>query len=101
VLTIVLLLIAGVGTWGTFATLGPLAWFSLVALLPAAWIGWDSKRIGVQEYQTSLSYPPLTLFLITLLSWVVVLPWYLTVRDQIRAGHAFRRGANRPESMMR
>ena len=69
----------------------PLGWVALVAVLPATWVAWDSTRIGIRNYHTSLDFGPGTLFVITLGAWIVVLPWYLAVRDLIREGKAIRR----------
>jgi len=71
----------------------PFGWVSLIALLPAAWVALDSIRIRVRDFHTSLSYRPGVLFLLTAACWVVVLPWYLTVREFIKAGRAPARAA--------
>ena len=71
----------------------PFGWVSLIALLPAAWVALDSTRIRVRDFHTSLSYRPGVLFLLTAACWVVVLPWYLTVREFIKAGRAPARAA--------
>jgi hypothetical protein len=83
--------ILGLSAWGLVLQAGPFAWFGLFGILPAAWVVYDARRIHLLEYRTSLSnFGPMALFLITVLLWVTVLPWYLTVREQIRAGHVSR-----------
>ena len=88
---ILLVSLCGLGFWAILLQQPRLAWLPLLAVLPAAWAAWDSRRICVQEYYTSLAVSPSTLFLLVLLCWVVVLPWYLSVRDLIRTGRALRR----------
>lgn len=96
VLVLPSLLLLGLYLWSQL--LVPLGWVSLVALAPAAWVAYDSRRIRVQEYETSLSYGPGLLFLLTGAFVVVVLPWYLAVRDMIRSGQAPRRVTTTPSS---
>lgn len=83
--------LVGLSVWGTLLEQPERGWLALVAVPPAAWIAWDSHRLRIRDYHTSLAFGPLTLFLLGMLAWIVVLPWYLTVRDLIRAGHVARR----------
>lgn len=69
----------------------PLGWLSLIGIPFAAWVAFDSRRIRITEYYSSLAYPPLTLFLLTASTPVIVVPWYLTARDLIKSGHSPRR----------
>ncbi len=83
------MILLGMYLWSRL--LVPLGWVSLVALAPAAWVAYDSRRLRIQDYHTSLPYGPGLLFLLTASFFVVVLPWYLTVRDMIASGRAPRR----------
>jgi len=56
--------------------------------LTSLWAATDSYRIQLAYFRSGISYPPMVLFLITLLLWVVVFPWYLSVRYQIKNGTA-------------
>jgi hypothetical protein len=85
------LAICGLSFWAVLIQIPRLAWVPLIAVLPAAWVAWDSRRLRAQEYYTSLAVSPGMLFLLVLLCWVVVLPWYLSVREQIHSGRALRR----------
>src|SRR6266496_986948 len=69
----------------------PLGWLSLIGVPFAAWVALDSRRIRITEYHSSLSYPPLTLFLLAASTPVIVVPWYLTARDLIKSGQSPRR----------
>ena len=81
--------LVGLVTWQRL--LLPFGWLALVAVFPALWVAIDARRTRPQDYTVGLSYPPLTLFFLVLLSMVVVLPWYLSVRELIRSGRALRR----------
>ncbi len=83
------LVLFGLYLWSRL--LQPLGWLSLIAVPFAAWVAFDSKRIQITEYHTSLAYRPLTLFLLAASSPAIVVPWYLTVRDFIKAGRTPRR----------
>ena len=69
----------------------PLGWLSLIGIPFAAWVAFDSRRIRITEYHSSLAYPPLTLFLLAASTPVIVVPWYLTARDLIKSGQSPRR----------
>lgn len=47
-----------------------------------------SSRLEFRKYKTALSNSPVVIFIGHLLCWVVVFPWFLTVRDQIMEGTA-------------
>ena len=89
VLVIPSLILFGLYLWRQLFV--PLGWISLVALPFAAWVAFDSRRIRIIEYHSSLAYRPLTLFLIAASAPVIVVPWYLTARDLIRSGQTPRR----------
>ena len=83
------LVLFGLYLWSKL--LHPLGWLSLVALPFALWVAFDSRRIRIVDYHSSLSYRPLTLFLLAASSPVIVVPWYLTARDLIKSGQTPRR----------
>jgi hypothetical protein len=89
VLIIPSLVVFGLYLWSRLFE--PLGWISLVGLPFAAWVAFDSRRIRILEYHSSLAYRPLTLFLITASAPVIVFPWYLTARDLIKRGQTPRR----------
>ncbi len=89
VLVIPSLILFGLYLWSQLFK--PLGWISLVALPFAAWVAFDSRRIRIVEFHSSLSYRPLTLFLIAATAPVIVVPWYLTARDLIKSGLTPRR----------
>lgn len=60
----------------------------LMVIATAVWAGISSSRLEFRKYKTGMSYHPVTIFLVHLLLWVVVFPWFLTVRDNIRDGSA-------------
>lgn len=60
----------------------------LMVIATAVWAGIGSSRLEFRKYKTGMSYHPVTIFLVHLLLWVVVFPWFLTVRDNIRDGSA-------------
>jgi len=61
-----------------------LAW--VMILLTAAWAAVDSQNLQLKLYKTGISYSPVVLFLAIALLWIIGFPWYLVVRDQIKAG---------------
>ena len=63
----------------------------LAALAVATWVVRDAARLRLREYETSLAWRPSVLFIVTAALWIVVLPWYLTVREGIEAGRVPRR----------
>ena len=66
----------------------------LVSLTIASWIVRDAQRVQLRSYQTSLAWPTGILFAAGVLAWIVVLPWYLTIREEIEAGRVPRRPAS-------
>jgi len=87
VLVIPSIVLFGIYLWSRLFE--PLGWLSLIGIPFAAWVAFDSRRIQITEYHSSLAYPPLTLFLLAASSPVIVVPWYLTARDlrQARSRH--------------
>ena len=89
VLVVPTLILFGLYLWSRLSE--PLGWVSLVGLPFALWVALDSRRIRITDYHSSLAYRPLTLFLLTASTPVIVVPWYLTARDLIKSGQTPRR----------
>ena len=89
ILVVPSLILFGFFFW--FQLYQPLGWLSALVIPPAIWVALDSRRIRVTEYDTSLNYRPGLLLLLSLAFPIIVIPWYLTVRDLIRSGRALRR----------
>lgn len=71
------------------AFLSPLVHFNLVWVLvlgTAAWAAIDSSKLDLKKYKTGIAYSPVVLFIAVALLWIIGFPWYLVVRDQIKAG---------------
>jgi len=60
----------------------------LAYLASSIWAAISSYRLEFRRYKTGLSYHPMTIFFCHLLLWIVVFPWFLTVRDRIKDGSA-------------
>ena len=60
--------------------------FWLLMFISSIWAGVDSSKIELKKYKSSLSCSPFVLFLGCFLLWIVVFPWYLIVRSNIRSG---------------
>ena len=65
----------------------------LLILGTAAWAAWDSTKIQIRDYKTTLSSHPVVLFLGIVLLWIVFFPWYLAVRYHITHGTQPRKGS--------
>jgi hypothetical protein len=60
----------------------------LLLLGTAIWASISSYRLEFRKYNSGLSYHPVTVLLAHFLLWIVVFPWFLTVRDNIKDGSA-------------
>ena len=58
-----------------------LGWFLI--FISALWVALDSKKIGLKNYKSGLSYGPVVLFFSLAGVWIVGFPWYLHVRYKI------------------
>ena len=58
-------------------------WLNLVA---GGVVVADARRIGLARYATGIGTRPLVWFALVALWPAIVLPWYLTVRERVRAG---------------
>lgn len=59
----------------------------------ALWAAIDSKKISLKKYKSGISAGPIALFCGVILLWIVVFPWYLVIRDQIKTGKAVLKDA--------
>jgi hypothetical protein len=73
--------------------LAAMPYFTLLTLPLAGWVVYDARRIRLREYQSSLAWHPAVVFLLVALWPVVVVPWYLTVRERVLAGQTPRRAS--------
>ena len=85
---------------GTIAVLRATPYATVLAALPyallisvglAGWVTYDARRLQLRQYQTSLAWHPVVVFLLVALSPIVVFPWYLTVRERVLCGQVPRR----------
>lgn len=60
----------------------------LAILGTSLWASISSSRLEFRRYKTSMAYHPVTIFLVHLLCWIIVFPWFLTVRSRILDGTA-------------
>jgi len=52
------------------------------------WASISSYRLEFRRYKTGMSYHPVTILILHLMFWIVVFPYFLTVRDNINDGSA-------------
>jgi hypothetical protein len=57
----------------------------------ALWAALDSSKVQLQRYRSGIAHGPIVLFFGILLLWIVVFPWYLTIRYKIKTGTAVLR----------
>ena len=57
----------------------------VVLIAGGLWVYFDARKVGLERYRTALRWPELACFG-TILMWIVVLPWYLSVRHRIIKG---------------
>ncbi|TWT44346.1 Serine/threonine-protein kinase PknB [Phycisphaerae bacterium RAS1] len=63
-----------------------LGWVAPIVVATSLWAAWDSSRIELTKYRSSLRYSPVKLFFAMLGLWIVGFPWYLVLRRRILAG---------------
>jgi hypothetical protein len=56
-----------------------------VLIAGGVWVYFDAKKLDLERYRTALRYPELACFG-TILLWIFVFPWYLSVRHRIVHG---------------
>lgn len=65
-------------------------WLAIIAT--SLWASIVSSRLEFQKYKSALSNHPVVIFIGHIILWIVVFPWFLTVRDQINDGTAELKG---------
>ncbi|MFZ0826008.1 MAG: hypothetical protein WAO02_01165 [Verrucomicrobiia bacterium] len=60
----------------------------IMILGTALWAAIDSSKIQLKRYKSGISYGPVVIFLCFVFLWIVAFPWYLIVRNKIKAGTA-------------
>jgi NhaP-type Na+/H+ or K+/H+ antiporter len=60
----------------------------IMILGTALWAAIDSSKIQLKRYKSGISYGPVVVFLCFVFLWIVAFPWYLIVRNKIKAGTA-------------
>jgi hypothetical protein len=58
----------------------------------AIWAAFDSKKLDVTQYDSSLAIPPLGVLIALVLFWPVTFPWYLKLRWRIKNGEIGQKG---------
>jgi uncharacterized membrane protein (GlpM family) len=61
-------------------------YFPWLRLVAGAVVVADARRIGIARYATGLGTRGIVWFAVAALWPIVALPWYLTVRERVRAG---------------
>lgn len=59
-----------------------------MVLLTAAWVAWDSRRIGARHFQSWLAHGPGLLFMVVSVAWIAAFPGYLMLRERVLSGTA-------------
>ena len=62
--------------------------FQILIFGSALWAAIDSSQIQLKRYKSGISYGPVVVFLCFVFLWIVAFPWYLIVRNKIKAGTA-------------
>jgi RNase P subunit RPR2 len=65
-----------------------------IVIITTVWAALDASKIGAKYYNSKAS--PGSVVIGCLLLWIVVLPWYLYVRSQIKAGVVLRGSCTDP-----
>lgn len=74
----------------TLLTFMLISYFGLLAVLigSSIWVGWDSTKIGLRKYHSTLSHGPIMLAWLCVQFWLLVFPWYLVLKYKINHGQA-------------
>jgi hypothetical protein len=62
--------------------------FQIMIFGTALWAAIDSSKIQLKRYKSGISYGPVVIFFCFVFLWIVAFPWYLIVRNKIKAGTA-------------
>jgi hypothetical protein len=63
-----------------------LFWFLILGT--SLWAAIDSSKLQLSRYRSSISGPPVMVFIGCAFLWLVVFPWYLSMRYSIQHGTA-------------
>jgi hypothetical protein len=63
-----------------------LFWFLILGT--SLWAAIDSAKMHLNRYRSSISGPPVVVFIGCAFLWLVVFPWYLAMRYKIQNGTA-------------
>ena len=86
---IAILFTAGLAAFCYFGS--RLVHFDLVWILvpvTALWAAMDSSKMQLRRYKSGISCGPIVVFIGCAALWIVVFPWYLTMRHRIMNGTA-------------
>src|SRR5688572_1510987 len=87
------ILLLAVSTWISGSL--PFNAYYLLVGSSAIWAASDSRRIGIERYQSALALPPIGILVGFVIAWPIVFPWYLRVRYRIRTSLLGPREARR------
>lgn len=71
-----------------------LFWFLVFGT--SLWAAIDSSKLQFSRYRSSISGPPVVLFIGCTFLWLVIFPWYLAMRYSIRHGTAVLKSTSTP-----
>jgi|SRR6516162_5533374 hypothetical protein len=60
----------------------------LLILGTSLWAVIDSSKLKLNHYKSTISGPPVVVFIGCAALWIVVFPWYLAMRYRIQSGMA-------------
>ena len=66
----------------------PNGFIFLIVLATSIWAAVDSGKIELRKYKSGIAVKPAILFIGCLFIWIVVFPWYLSMRYKIKHGFA-------------
>ena len=71
-----------------------LFWFLILGT--SLWAAIDSSKLRLSRYCSSISGPPVVVFIGCAFLWLVIFPWYLAVRYSIQHGTAVLKSTPSP-----
>src|SRR5215475_13377636 len=71
-----------------------LLWFLFLG--SSLWAAVDSSKLQLNRYRSSISGPPVLVFIGCAALWLVVFPWYLVMRHRIQNGTAVLKATPSP-----
>jgi hypothetical protein len=85
-LTMLLLFIAAYAEQAT-----NLPMYGVLIAAGAIWAAWDSHKIGLAQYDSSLGMAPVGVFFVVAMFFPITFPWYLKVKYQVANGEVPQR----------